>query len=157
VSVATFLPLTPRLTKNTNSGRCGSAPRFQVQVRPSLIDGKGVFARSAIKARQKLGELGGEIISQPEADKRASGRRRIAIVELDHGKAIDASKHGNEFRYVNHSCSPNTFIRIFGGRVEFYALRTIRRGEELTCDYGETQHNGTHRCQCGSGNCRGFI
>lgn len=78
----------------------------------------------------------------------------MAIVEFDDGFALDASRHGNELRYVNHSCAPNTYLRIVGHRVELYALRTILPGEELTCDYGETQHAGAMPCRCGATPCR---
>lgn len=123
----------------------------------SSIDGTGIFARSRIPARRKLGELAGERITLREARRRAAVRRRIAIVELPRGGAIDASVGGNEFRYINHSCTPNAYMRIFGGHVEFYALRTIQRGEEVTCDYGETQHEGTLPCRCGGESCRQYL
>jgi uncharacterized protein len=131
--------------------------RVKVEVRQSLIEGRGLFAKASMRARQKLGNLTGELISQAEGRRRAKRLRRISIVELGGGKALDASRKGNELKYINHSCQPNTFIRIFGKKVEFYALRAIRRGEELSCDYGETHHEGTHRCRCGSPRCRGFI
>ena len=123
----------------------------------SAIDGKGIFARSRLPARRKLGELEGERITLREARRRAALRRRIAIVELPKGGAIDASVGGNEFRYINHSCTPNVYMRIFGDHVEFYALRTIRRGEEVTCNYGETQHEGTLPCRCGNARCRQYL
>lgn len=126
-------------------------------IRRSAIDGKGIFARATIRARRKFGELDGERISLREARRRAALRRRIAIVELPKGGAIDASVGGNEFRYINHSCTPNAYMRIFGSRVEFYALRTIRPGEEVTCNYGETQHNGTLACRCGGDRCRKYL
>jgi SET domain-containing protein len=126
-------------------------------VRRSGIQGRGVFAAATIRARQKLGNFTGELIGQREGRRRAAKRERIAIVELHDGKAIDGQHGGNLFRYLNHSCSPNTFIRILGRHVEFYALRGIRRGEELTCDYGESHHNGTRPCTCGTAKCRGFI
>ena len=78
------------------------------------------------------------------------------IVELDGSKALDV-EGGNEFKYINHSCSPNTFMRVYRGRVEFYTLRRVRGGEELTCDYGETHHEGRLACKCGSTNCAGRL
>jgi SET domain-containing protein len=78
-------------------------------------------------------------------------------VELGDGWAIDATHNRGAMRYINHSCSPNTFIRICYGRVEFYALRDIAAGEELTADYGETHHEGKLPCCCGSPNCRGAL
>lgn len=128
-----------------------------VEVRPSAIDGNGVFARRRIPARRKLGELTGELINHREARRRARDRKRIAIVEFDDGMAIDASVNGNAFRYTNHSCAPNAYMRIAGQRVEFYSLRVIKPGEEITCRYGETQHEGTVPCRCGRGRCREFL
>jgi|SRR5215469_9742056 len=123
----------------------------------SHIDGTGLFTDAPIPARKKIGELTGERISLREARSRSKGLKRIAIVEMDKS-AIDATVKGaGPLRYVNHSCTPNSFIRIAFGRVEFYALRTIKAGEELTCDYGDTQHEGTLPCRCNSAKCRKFL
>jgi SET domain-containing protein len=118
-------------------------PPLVVEVRKSAIEGKGVFSASMLPHRKKIGEFAGELIGQREARRRAKGQTHIAIVELGDGRAVDASRYGNELRYINHSCSPNVFIRVFGSRIEFYALRVIQANEELTCDYGESHHNGT--------------
>ena len=40
---------------------------------------------------------------------------------------------------------------------EFYALRDIRKGEELTVDYEDSHHEGRLRCRCGAARCRGWI
>lgn len=123
----------------------------------SSIDGIGLFTDAPIPARKKIGELTGERISLREARRRAKRLKRIAIVEMDRG-AIDASaRGGGPFRYINHSCEPNSYIRIAYNRVEFYSRRVIRAGEELTCNYGATQHNGTLPCRCKSRKCRRFL
>lgn len=126
-------------------------------VKRSRIHGRGLFARTALPARRKLGELTGEVITQREARKRARAKDCIMIVEFGDGTALDASRIGNYFRHVNHSCDPNAFMRLYRGRVEFYARRRIQAGEELTCNYGETHHAGGLACQCGSGKCRGRL
>lgn len=124
-----------------------------LEVKPSTIDGRGVFAAAPLAARRKIGELTGTLITQQEARRRAMHSRRIAIVEFEDGIALDATKDVC-LRYVNHSCSPNTYMRRVGHRVEFYALRAIGSGEELTCDYGESHHEGKLPCRCGSERCR---
>ena len=126
-------------------------------IRPSTIDGKGIFAQSRIRARTKLGEFAGELIGLREARRRVKVKKRIAVIELPEGGALDGSAGGNWFRYINHSCDANAYMRITGRRVEFYSRRTIRRGEEITCDYGETQHDGKLRCKCGASRCRGRL
>lgn len=137
--------------------RAGPDLSSLVEVARSRIDGRGVFARRPIGARRKIGELAGERISQWEARRRARTRKRIAIVELDDGTAIDASVGGNELTFINHSCSGNVRMKVFWTRVAFYARRDIRKGEELTCDYGESHHEGRLRCRCGSPECKGQL
>ena len=124
-----------------------------LEVKPSRIHGNGVFVRKAVAARTKLGELTGEIISIREARRRAKQQSVVAIVEFEDDKALDATNDPC-LRYVNHSCSPNTYMRRVNHRVEFYALRRIQAGEELTCDYGETHHEGQLPCKCGAARCR---
>jgi SET domain-containing protein len=123
----------------------------------SSIQGRGLFALNATAARRKLGELGGEIITQREARRRARSVRSVKIVEFGDGTALDATRLGGPFSYVNHSCEPNAFMRLYRGRVEFYALRRIEAGEEVTCDYGLTHHDGKLACRCGSARCRGRL
>ena len=127
------------------------------QVKRSRIQGRGLFTLSDLPARRKLGELGGERISQRAARRRARGSGSIKIVEFGDGTALDATRLGGPFGYVNHSCEPNAYMRRYRGHVEFYSLRRIEAGEELTCDYGETHHNGTLACRCGSARCRGRL
>ncbi len=55
--------------------------------------------------------------------------------------------------YFNHSCEPNLGVR---NRSDLYALRTIRKGEELTFDYATTMDE-SFECLCGSKRCRRTI
>ena len=144
------------IVQNRNE-RSAESLRFPVVVKRSSIDGRGVFALSNIPARRKVGEFLGQQISREEARRRARKRRKIQIVEISSSIAIDASVNGNALRYINHSCAANMYMRRAYGKVEFYANRPIGVGEELTCDYGETHHNRTRRCHCGSDLCRGYI
>ncbi len=100
---------------------------------------------------------GGEIITKKEARKRVAKTKRITMVEFDDGTALDGSINPNDLRYINHSCSPNTYMRRCYHKVEFYSLRTIKKSEELTCDYGETHHDGKLKCRCGAQNCKSFL
>lgn len=133
---------------------------FPLRIARSRIAGKGAFAESVIPARKKLGNMGGEIITYREAQRRVRQQPHnvLFMVEFDNEDiALDASVNVNALRHINHSCDPNTFMRRAYRKVEFYTLRKVKAGEELTCDYGETHHNGTLPCRCGAKNCRGFI
>ena len=125
-------------------------------VRPSSIVGVGLFSTSRIPRGVKIGEFEGEVIGLREARRRARGRSIVAIVELER-HALDATDSPRGFRFINHSCDANTFIRCTAKRAEFYARHAIAKGEELTADYGESHHNGKLPCRCGAAKCRGFI
>lgn len=120
--------------------------KFDVAVKRSHIDGYGAFAAEAIPAHRKIGEIRGEAISVAEARRRAEGRQRIMIVEISARRAIDASASQDPMRFTNHSCQPNARLTIRDGRIEFYALRAIDTGEEITVNYGPTHHRseGAH-------------
>lgn len=130
---------------------------FKIEVKPSKIDGKGAFALTKIPARKKIGELEGEIITIKEGRALAEKNKRVALVELDYEFALNAFYTEAPMKYINHSCKPNSYMRVFKHHVEFYALRDIKKGEELTCNYGETHHDGKLKCQCGVKGCKGFL
>ena len=138
-------------------GQVLPSERFAFRVGPSAVDGQGVFAAESIPARCKMGELRGESISVQEARRRAKGRARIHIVEVSKSRAVDATDSSSALRHINHSCSPNAVLRLSQGRIEFYALRDLLVGEEITCDYGESHHAGRLQCRCGAPNCAGWL
>ena len=131
--------------------------KFAVDVLPSVIDGQGAFAAELIPARRKIGEIRGESVSVRTARQRAKGQQRIMIVEVSDKRAIDASLSTDPLRFTNHSCRPNAVLRIRQGRVEFYAMRALRPGDEITVDYGETHHEGRLVCRCGAAGCVGRL
>jgi uncharacterized protein len=135
----------------------GNPQKFAVEVRASRIDGQGAFAGEAVPSRRKIGEIRGESLSVRAARRRANGQARIMIVEVSATRAIDASQSEDPLRYTNHSCQPNAVLRIRQGRVEFYAMRDLRPGEEITVNYGETHHEGRLRCRCGAPGCVGRL
>ena len=64
------------------------------------------------------------------------------------------------YSYINHSCNPNTYVKFKIIAIsDVYALRDIKKGEELTYDYGVTAMDGFNikwvmNCRCGIKNCR---
>ena len=133
---------------------------YKIKTKKSKIAGTGEWSVVTIPARKKIGNMEGVIISYKEAQKRIKLQpgNVLFMVEFDNDDiALDASEKSNELRFINHSCNPNVYMRRAFRRVEYYTLRTIKKGEELTCDYGETHHEGTLPCKCGTKKCRGFI
>jgi SET domain-containing protein len=131
--------------------------KYPVSVKRSPIDGFGVFALEPVPKWHKIGEVRGESITVAEARRRAATLERIMIVEVSAKKAIDLARSTDPMRFTNHSCQPNGQLRISEGRIEFYALRDIAPGEEITVAYGETHHEGRLACRCGAPGCAGRL
>lgn len=131
--------------------------KYDVAVRRSPIDGFGVFALEPVPRWHKIGEVRGESISIAEARRRAATLERIMIVEVSEKTAIDLAATTDPMRFTNHSCQPNGRLTIRDGRIEFYALRPIEPGEEITVNYGETHHEGRLACRCGAPGCVGRL
>jgi len=131
--------------------------KFDLDVRPSAIDGRGAFAAEPIAARRKIGEIRGQSLSVDDARIRATRYERIMIVEVSTRRAIDFSKSSDPLRFTNHSCAPNARFCIRQRHVEFHALRQIAAGEEITVNYGQTHHEGRLACRCGEPACVGRL
>jgi len=60
---------------------------------------------------------------------------------------------------INHSCEPNCEVDGMGLKLWIFALRSIKKGEELSYDYGFgfDQDYKQFPCKCGSKNCCGYI
>ncbi len=144
-------------SKNTQQRTAHHQWPVPMVVKPSLIEGRGLFTKIPLRKRQKIGEFTGERITQREGRRRAKKRQCIAIVEINHQIAIDATNERSGFRFINHSCSPNTFMRIIGERAEFYSRYPIPADTELTVDCHPSHHDGTLPCRCGSEACRGVL
>lgn len=126
-------------------------------IKASDINGKGCFATAHFPRGKKIAEYAGERISNAEAKRRASKRRKLRICGIDEKWSLDGSRGGNGTHYINHSCEPNSFTKVLYGRLQFYALRDIHPGDEITLDYEHTLHSDEKRCGCRAPTCRGTI
>lgn len=142
-----------------------SSPTPFYTVRNSRIHGRGVFAARKIPEGSRIIEYGGKRISWKEANRRENLKPadcyHTFFFSLEDGRIIDGGDEGNDARWINHSCEPNCEAREEDGRVYIYALRDIRRGEELYYDYGlimEQRHTPAlkraYACMCGTPSCR---
>tara|TARA_B100000700_G_C14536417_1_gene619956 strand:+ start:132 stop:629 length:498 start_codon:yes stop_codon:yes gene_type:complete len=136
----------------------------------SSIHGKGIVATTNIKKGKKIIEYVGEKILKSEGDKRSEKRINkylnsdktgsVYIFELNKKYDIDGSFKYNKARYINHSCNPNCEVDIFDNRIWISSIKNIRKGEELSYDYGYTFDKNDykdHPCKCGAKNCIGYI
>ena len=110
-----------------------------IEVRPSTIQGMGVFALQFIPRGTRVIEYTGEHISHEESDRRhdddAAGRAHTFLFIHDNKTVIDAAGGGNEARFINHACDPNCESLTEDGHIWIEAIRDIQPGEELSYDY----------------------
>ena len=136
-----------------------------VEVRPSGIHGRGVFATRWIRKGKRIIEYTGKRVLWESVPDDPNDPRTF-LFGLYNGKdVIDATVGGNEACWINHSCEPNCeAIEDENERVFIHALRNIRAGEELTYDYSleidgprTKESEKESACYCGSPKCRGTM
>jgi SET domain-containing protein len=144
------------------------ATSLSFEIRESVIAGKGAFALRAIAKGERLIEYVGERITHEEADRRyddaTMDEHHTFLFTVSARTVLDATRDGNESRFINHSCDPNCESEIVRGRVYIVALRDIPVGEELHYDYAyersgdeSEEDERRYRCLCGTAKCRGSI
>lgn len=147
-----------------------SPPRVLIELRPSNVDegGVGVFAVCGFRKGEKVADG-----IKEEEDYRdlvpwtslesygADVRKKILdfCVGTPEGfippEDLDFNRLSIEW-YLNHSCEGNCG---FDDEGDFVAIRDIKKGEELTYDYGlvESNPNFNMKCNCRSKTCRRTI
>jgi hypothetical protein len=95
------------------------------------------------------------VLSYRELRQRGLGLDMTLQVGLDAYKLPTGSLED----FTNHSCDPNTGVRLNERGTIVVALRDIAPHEELTYDYSTYMNNPYERlhCLCGAPNCRGVI
>ena len=79
------------------------------------VGGKGFALKAAevIQAGEFVMEYVGEVIDDAQCEarlldyKHSTGEKHIYLMELNRDVVIDASRKGNNSRFINHSCDPN--------------------------------------------------
>jgi uncharacterized protein len=137
---------------------------WQLRVRRSPIQGWGVFAAEDIPKHRKVIEYTGERINRRETVRRFAqiwrSRKRIkrlCLFRLNQRWVLDGAVGGSGAELINHRCAPNLRSRRIRGHIFFFSRETIRKGEELTVDYGFPKTAVPVLCRCGSPACRGTI
>lgn len=143
--------------------------------RRSPIHGNGVFAAANLRAEVELIEYRGRLLTHKQADRLYAGGSDTGhtfLFTLNDKYVLDANVDGNVARWINYSCDPNCRALVEESedgnkrhdRVLIETLRPIKKGEELTYDYGITlEERVTPRlkhiwaCRCGAANCTGTM
>ena len=129
----------------------------KTEIKPSPIQGRGLFARAAIAAGEIVAVKGGYVMTAPQwrALEPALGPAEIQIAEDLVIAPATTGEREDSMLFTNHSCDPNIALQ---GQIVFVAMRDIAAGEELTHDWATTDDGDyTMTCRCGSARCRGTV
>ena len=131
------------------------------KVKKSNIDKRGLYASKDIKPGTKIIDYIGKLITKKEAQKNTKfdNSKDIYLFNINEKYDLDGDFKWNTARLINHSCSPNCEVEGEGLKLWITSLREIKKGEELTYDYGfgYDQDYKQFPCKCGSMNCVGYI
>tara|TARA_A100001015_G_scaffold6537_1_gene8163 strand:- start:1925 stop:2377 length:453 start_codon:yes stop_codon:yes gene_type:complete len=131
------------------------------KIKKSNIDNKGLYANRDIKDGTKIIEYKGKIVTKKkvEEDSKFDNDKAIYLFNLNRKYDLDGDFKFNTARLINHSCNPNCEVAGTGLKVWVYAIRDIKKGEELSYDYGfgYDEYYKDFPCRCGSKNCVGYI
>jgi hypothetical protein len=133
------------------------------------VKGYGVRALCDLEQGALICEYTGEALNARQfACRRRTLSSKSYFLRAD-DFVIDASRHGNTARFINHSCDPCAEVQVWSvpkadGRslrtaVGIFARRPIQAGEEITYDYRfETFEDAAEiRCLCEAPGCRLFM
>ena len=107
--------------------------------------GKGVFAKKNLRKGEHIHYLTGKIIDLREFNSIRTSNRAITVdpLQISKNKYIYLDKPSV---YFNHSCTPNAGVR---GKNELFAIKLIKKGQEIFYDYCTTIDEGLD-CRCNS-------
>ncbi len=116
----------------------------------------GVFTKKAFKKNQRLFFVKGPVKSKPSIYSFSAGLN----------EHIEPQNEDGDFdfgHYTNHSCNPNTIVKIVRSSnvpyIKIIARKNIKKGEELTFDYASLEYDTVAHsvCRCNAKNCRGIM
>ena len=131
------------------------------KIKKSKIDNRGLYAKRDIKDRTRIIEYKGKIVTKKHVEKNTKfdNEKAIYLFNINKKYDLDGDFKYNTARLINHSCDPN--CEVFGTclKVWVYAIRNIKKGEELSYDYGFgfDKDFKDFPCKCGSKKCVGYI
>ena len=131
------------------------------KIKKSNIDNRGVYAAKNIKAGKIIIYYKGKLITKKETDRnpKYDNDKAIYLFNLNSRYDLDGDFEYNDARLINHTCNPNCEVAGKGLKLWIFALRDIKKGEELSYDYGFgfDENYKDFVCKCRAKNCCGYI
>jgi len=127
----------------------------------SGINNWGLFASKSINKGEKVIEYKGKKYTHKQVDEndKFDNSKAIYLFTLNDKYVLDGDTNTNTAKYINHSCDPNCDVDIIKGKIWISAIKDIKKGDELSYDYGFGYDKDFRQfpCKCGSKICCGYI
>ena len=131
------------------------------KIKNSKIDKRGLYAKKDIEPGTRIIQYIGKLITkkQTENNNKFDNDKDIYLFNLNNRYDLDGDFKWNTARLINHSCDPNCEVEGKGLEIWVTSTRFIKKGEELSYDYGFgfDQDYKQFPCKCGSKKCCGYI
>ena len=131
------------------------------KVKKSNIDNRGLYASRNIKKDTIIIHYKGKLITKKETETnpKYDNEKAIYLFNVNSRYDLDGDFEYNTARLINHSCNPNCEVAGKGLKLWIFALREIKKDEELSYDYGfgYDKDYKDYICKCGAKNCCGYI
>ena len=131
------------------------------RIKDSKIDKKGLYAKKDIAPGTRIIQYIGKLITkkQTENNDKFDNDKDIYLFNLNNRYDLDGDFKWNTARLINHSCDPNCEVEGKGLEIWVTSTKFIKKGEELSYDYGFgfDQDYKQFPCKCGSKKCCGYI
>ena len=131
------------------------------KIKKSKIDKNGLYANCDISRGTKIIEYKGKIVSvkQSDSNPKYDNNKAIYLFNINKRYDLDGDFKFNTARLINHSCDPNCEVFGSGLKVWVFAMKNIKKDEELSYDYGFSYDADykNYPCKCKAKNCVGYI
>jgi uncharacterized protein len=157
MSIVSLVQAEPLAERKSNRGldQC-----LFVYLAPSPVTGIGLFTTIPYTSGDEVLR-----VNDPEYFAAARSHAQLSAAGYTHedifqvGDDLFIPPHGTPDDYTNHSCEPNTGLKVSSAGFVMIALRDIAAHEELTYDYSTHQEHPLEdmMCCCGTVSCRRVI
>jgi uncharacterized protein len=131
------------------------------KIKKSNIDNKGLYAAKNITSGKIIINYKGKLVTKKEVEKnpKFDNDKAIYLFNINNRYDMDGDFKYNDARLINHSCNPNCEVEGKGLKLWIVAIKDIKKGEELSYDYGFGYDEDYKQfvCKCGAKNCVGYI
>ena len=123
------------------------------RVGKSKISRFGVFATRDIDKHEFIVEYKGKKLLNSKVDYNEKMGNHRYLIDLNKKWCLDGNIKDNPAKYINHSCVSNSFYMTTGRRVLIFSHKKIKKGEEITVNYGKEYFDGFLKGICGCPKC----